>query len=162
MRERRTRKSDPWLDLTRLLCERPRSVAEVRLRLTRRGHDEEAVEATVRSAIEAGLLDDRAFAKLWVTDRLWHHPLSRAALQQELREKGVDRAIATAEIESQYPPVREIEIARDLAVARFERLRGIDAERRRDRVAGYLMRRGFRRGLALDVIRQLEKESADE
>jgi len=162
MRERPTRRSDPWLDLTRLLRERPRSVAEVRLRLARRGHDEETVETTVRSAIDAGLLDDRAFAKLWVSDRLWHHPLSRAALEQELREKGIERSIVAAELEAQYPAIREVEIARDLAAARFERLRGIDPERRRNRVANYLMRRGFRRGLTLDVIRQIEKESSDE
>jgi regulatory protein len=162
MRERPTRRSDPWADLTRLLRERPRSASEVRLRLARRGHDGETIEETIRSAIDVGLLDDRAFAKLWVTDRLWHHPLSRAALEQELREKGIDRSIAAAEIEAQYPAVREIEVARDLAAARFERLRGIDPERRSHRVANFLMRRGFRRGLAIDVIRQIEKEAADE
>jgi len=162
MPERPTPRSDPWADLTRLLRARPRSVSEVRERLTRRGHDAASVEGTIRSALDAGLLDDRAFAKLWVADRLWHHPLSRSALEQELREKGIDRSIAVAELDAQYPAVREVDVARDLASERFERLRGIELERRRRRVAGYLMRRGFRQGLTLDVIRQIEKEAADD
>ncbi len=162
MQERRTPRSDPWVDLTRLLRERPRSVCEVRQRLARRGHVVDVVETTIRSAVDAGLLDDRVFAKLWVTDRLWHHPLSRAALELELRDKGIDPSIIAAELADQYPAVREVEIARDLASARFDRLRGVDPERRRNRTAAYLMRRGFRRGLSFDVVRQLEKECEDE
>ena len=161
MKEKRPQKRDPWVDLTRLLRERPRSVAEVRQRLSRRGHGAETVEATVRSGIDAGLLDDRVFVKLWVTDRLLHHPLSRAALEQELRNKGIEASLIAAELAAQYPAVREIEVARELAAARFARLRGIDPERRRNRVAGYLLRRGFRQGLALDVVRQIESESDD-
>ena len=159
---RPTRKSDPWGDMTRLLRERPRSVFEVRQRLKERGHDVDRIEETINSALGAGLLDDRGFAKLWVTDRLWHHPLSRAALAQELREKGIDPALIDATIDELYPPVREVELARELASARFDRLRGIDVERRRNRIVNHLMRRGFRRGIAFDVIRQIEKESEDE
>lgn len=158
---RPTRKSDPWVDMTRLLRERPRSVFEVRQRLKERGHDADRIEETINSALGAGLLDDRGFAKLWVTDRLWHHPLSRAALAQELREKGIEPLLIDATIDELYPPVREIELARDLASARLERLRGIDSERRRNRIANHLMRRGFRRGMAFDVIRQIEKEHGD-
>ncbi len=162
MQEKRPKRSDPWVDLTRLLRERPRSVSETRRRLSGRGHEPEVVEATIRSGIDAGLLDDRAFAKLWVTDRLWHHPLSRAALGQELRDKGIESSIIAAELEAQYPAVREVEVARELATARFERLRTVDPERRRDRLVGYLMRRGFRRTLVLDIVRQIEREAEDD
>jgi regulatory protein len=162
MRAKRTRTSDPWLDLTRLLRERPRSVFEVRQRLKQRGHDEDAIGKTIRAALDAGLLDDRAFAKLWVTDRLWHHPLSRAALAKELHDKGIEPAIIDTALGEFYPAVREVELARDLAETRFGRLRGIDRERRRNRTVNHLMRRGFSRHLACDVVRQIEKEAEDE
>jgi regulatory protein len=162
MRVNRTTPSDPWPDLVRLLRERPRSVAEVRWRLKQRGHDEGPIEKTIRAALDAGLLDDRTFAKLWVTDRLWHHPLSRAAMAQELHDKGIDRSIIDATLGELYPAVREVEVARGLAATRLERLRGIDPDRRRNRTANHLIRRGFRRGLAFDVIRQIEKEIEDE
>jgi len=159
---RPTLKGDPWSDLVRLIRERPRSVSEVRERLKRRGHGEGAIEKAIRTALDAGLLDDRTFARLWINDRLWHHPLSRAALAQELRDKGVDRSIVDAVLAELYPPVREVELARELAAARFARLRGVDPARRRDRTANHLMRRGFRRGMALDVVRRIEKEAEDE
>lgn len=162
MREKRTSRSDPWVDLTRLLRVRPRSVHEARERLRRRGHDEGSVGKTIGAALDAGLLDDRAFTKLWVTDRLWHHPLSRAALAQELRDKGVDPSIVDATLGDLYPKVREIEIARDLAEARYGRLRGIGRERRRIRTVNHLMRRGFTRGLACEIVRQVERGIADE
>ena len=145
----------------RLLRERPRSVSEARQRLARRGHDADAIETTIRGAVDAGLLDDRIFTRLWIEDRLLHHPLSRDALERELREKGIEPPILVAELEVQYPAVREIEVARDLAAMRFDRLSAVEPERRRDRTASYLMRRGFRRGLALDVVRQVEREAAD-
>jgi len=162
MREKRTSKRDPWGDLTRLLRVRPRSVHEARQRLRQRGHDEGAVEKTIGAALGAGLLDDRVFTKLWVTDRLWHHPLSRAALARELRDKGVDPSIIDATLDDLYPKVHEIGIARDLAETRYERLRGIDRERRWTRTVNYLMRRGFTLGLACEIVRQVERRIADE
>lgn len=153
---------DPWPDLVRLLRERPRSVFEVRQRLKQRGHGVDAVEKTIRAALDAGLLDDRTFTKLWVTDRLWHHPLSRAAMAQELHDKGIDPAIIDATLGELYPAVREVEVARDLAETRFERLRRIDPDRRRNRTVNHLVRRGFRSGLAVDVVRQIEKEIEDD
>ena len=162
MRVKRTPRSDPWIELTRLLRERPRSVSEVRRRLKERGHDEDAIEKTIRTALDAGLLDDRAFTKLWITDRLCHHPLSRAAVAQELHDKGIDPSMIDAALGELYPAVRELELARDLAATRLERLRGIDPDRRRNRTANHLMRRGFRRGMAFDVIKRIEKEIGDE
>jgi len=162
MRVKRTPKSDPWGDLTRLLRERPRSVFEVRQRLCQRGHGEDEIEKTIRAALDTGLLDDRAFTKLWVTDRLWHHPLSRAALAKELYDKGIDRSIVEAALEKHYPKLREIDLARELAEARYERLRGIGPERRRTRTVNHLMRRGFAHGLAYEIVRQVERAIEDE
>ena len=162
MRAKRTPTSDPWVDLTRLLRERPRSVFEVRQRLWRRGHGEDAIEKTIKAAIDAGLLNDRTFTKLWVTDRLWHHPLSRAALAKELYDKGIDRSIVEEALEEHYPKLREIELARELAEARFGRLSGIGPERRRTRTVNHLTRRGFSRGLAREIVRQVERAIENE
>lgn len=162
MRVRRTPTSDPWLDLARLLRERPRSVAEVRRRLRRRGHDVDAIENTIRTALDDGLLDDHAFARLWINDRLWHHPLSRAALAKELHDKGIDASIIDGTLDELYPVVREVELARDLAATRYGRLREIDRDRRRNRIVNHLMRRGFSKRIACDVVRQLEQERENE
>jgi regulatory protein len=145
--------------LTRLLRERPRSVAEVRERLARRRHDEAAIEETIRAALDTGLLDDRKFAKLWIVDRLLHHPLSRAAVARELADKGIEPGIVEASIDEHYPAVREIDLAWELAGARYARLSGtgIERERCQARTMNYLTRRGFSWELARDAVRRAER-----
>ena len=162
MRVRQTPTRDPWTDLTRLLRERPRSVCEARQRLKRHGHDEEAIEKTIRTALDAGLLDDHAFTKLWINDRLWHRPLSRAAVAKELHDKGIEPKVIDTTLAELYPAVREVELARELAEARYMRLREAEPGRRRDRTVNHLMRRGFSQGVACDVVRQIETEVEDE
>ena len=53
----------------RLLAYRPRSEAELRHRLARRGLASGVVEETVARLREQGLLDDAAFARFWVETR---------------------------------------------------------------------------------------------
>ncbi len=151
------KKSDPWTDLTRLLRVRPRSLAEVRDRLRERGHASERVTEAIERAVHAGLLDDAAFAKLWIRDRVGRHPLSRAAVVQELRAKGVDEALITATLEKEYPEAVEVELAQRLAEDRFQRLRSVDPDRRIARVLAHLSRRGFSRGLAVRAVRAAEE-----
>ncbi|MCK5827313.1 RecX family transcriptional regulator, partial [Candidatus Bipolaricaulota bacterium] len=61
-----------------LLRYRPRSIAEARQRMSEKGYAPEIIANTIDQAIATDQLDDAAFAKLWVRDRMWHHPLSRA------------------------------------------------------------------------------------
>jgi len=163
MKERPTTRSDPWADLVRVLRQRPRSVSEARDLLRRRGHEAEAVEQALCAALDAGLLDDRSVARLWVNDRLWHHPLSRAAVVQELRGKGLDRETIDAALEVEgYTAARETELVRELAEARYRRLRGVDPDRRRARTLSYLTRRGFSTAQAHEALRRVAAEAEGE
>ena len=51
------------------LSYRPRSEAEVRERLKRRGFDGDSVEAVIAKLKEQGLVDDMAFAQFWKDNR---------------------------------------------------------------------------------------------
>jgi regulatory protein len=133
----------------RLLRYRPRTVAEARRRLRERGHRETLVDETVERACAAGLLDDRAFTKLWIDDRLLHKPLSRRAIQDELTRLGIPGPMIREHLAQQYPPNREPRVALDLAEQRLRRVRTGDPAQRIERVVAYLVRRGFGRGLAI-------------
>ncbi|MFC2095761.1 regulatory protein RecX [Candidatus Bipolaricaulota bacterium] len=141
-----------------LLRYRPRSIAEARQRMSEHGYDYGVIEATVSQAIATDQLDDAAFTKLWVRDRMWHHPLSRAAIAQELRQKGIDQDLIASTLLAEYPAVQEVELASELAEARIERLRGLTPEKRRNRLVAFLSRRGFSRGLVYQVVKSAEKE----
>jgi regulatory protein len=138
---------------------RPRSEQEARGRLEQRGFPTSEIDAAMATAVSAGLIDDRAFARLWVTDRVEHRPLARAIVALELREKGIPADIADAALASEYPPAAERDLIARLARERFERLGGVGAEARARRTIAFLTRKGFAFSLVSAVVGQLERES---
>jgi len=133
-------------------------VAEARVRLTSLGFREEEVEEVLHKAESAGLLDDDVFTRLWVEDRLLHHPLSRRAVRLELADKGIDPQIIATTIERLYPADKERVVAVQLARARFARYRTISRDRRIKRTVSFLTRRGFSLSLAVNTVRAVERE----
>ncbi|MCR4404463.1 MAG: RecX family transcriptional regulator [Candidatus Acetothermia bacterium] len=139
--------------LIRLLRYRPRSLLEARAHLRQRGHSNRTIDAVLAWAEESALVDDQAFARLWVADRLARRPSGKALLERELREKGVsaeiiERVLAEAGLEEEA-------LARELAAERAERYRHLSEEERRARVFAFLRRRGFSSRVATKVVEEL-------
>ncbi len=146
----------------RLLRYRPRSVAEARDRLRSLGFADYEIDKAISTAEAADLLNDEVFAKLWVEDRLLHHPLSRRAIVRELEEKKLDREIIAAAIDALYPAEEEKRIALDLARVRLARYTGIERNKRIQRTIAFLVRRGFNPSLAGQVVRLSEKTQEED
>jgi len=108
------------------------------------------------------MIDDRAFARLWIEDRTRYHPLARDAVARELRDKGVPEAVAVSALAELYPIEREKELVCTLARERYERLAGAEREARDRRTLGYLTRRGFPFALSREVVRRLGEGDPDE
>lgn len=73
----------------RLINTRDRSSAELKDRLTRIGFTDEVVQHEVAAAVDAGLVDDQRFARLFIqgkTNRGW----GQARIVSELRRFGID------------------------------------------------------------------------
>jgi len=107
------------------------------------------------------MIDDRAFARLWVEDRVLYHPLARDAVARELRDKGVPEDAAAAALTELYPAEREKELIWKLARERYERLAEVEPAARERRTLGYLTRRGFAFGLSREVVRRMGEASSD-
>lgn len=133
-------------------------MAEARARLAAAGFSAEDVEKTLRRGKEEGLLDDAAFVRLWVADRLAHRPLARRAVERELIEKGVAPTLLGEAVGSLYPPQEETRLALEAARERLERLKALPKDVQQRRVFSFLVRRGFSPHLARGVLRTLEKE----
>ncbi len=142
-----------------MLRYRPRSCAEARNRLVQYGFSDHEIDNAIEQGKAAGLLDDKLFAKLWVEDRLAHHPLSRRAVERELEEKGIDRETVAQILNELYPPEKEVRIALELAKARIARYRGLSRTTRMWRTLNFLLRRGFNLSLARKAVRTAEKLS---
>jgi regulatory protein len=157
-----TATNDPWTALIRFLRSGPHTEYEAKVRLKTKGFGPAEIEEAVRRAVDAGLLDDRLFAKLWVEDRVHRRALSRRALEAELSDRGINSTLANEALAVGYPPELECDVAREAAEKRWSRDRTPDLQRRRQRVAAYLIRRGFSTGAAFAAVRQAEKESGDD
>lgn len=76
-----------------LLARRPRSEWEIRDYLKRKKHDEELSERLVNKLSERRLINDLAFAQMWVENRRLLKNMSKRKLTQELRAKRVNDEI---------------------------------------------------------------------
>jgi len=145
----------------RLLRYRPRSEGEVRHRLASLGFTDQEIEKAVATATAAGLINDEVFAKLWIEDRLLHHPLSRRAVRQELADKKIDKVTIDAAVDKFYPVEEEKRIALELARVRLAKYATLDRARRMQRTMSFLSRRGFSFSLSRSVVEIAEQRSAE-
>src|SRR5437773_3518583 len=101
-RERRAAVDDPevvFAAAARFLETRARSIAEVRRRLTSAGYRADLVDRAIERLTELGILDDAAFAQAWIESRDRARPRGERAIRDELRLKGVERAIVDATLD---------------------------------------------------------------
>jgi len=123
----------------RLLAYRPRSEAEIRQRLARRGLPPQVVQETIARLRDQGLLSDAAFARFWVETRDQTSPRGRRLLWQELAAKGIERET----IRQAIAPVAEEDAALRAAQKKARHLQGQDYPVFRRRLGDFLLRRGF-------------------
>ncbi len=101
---------------------------------------------------EVGLIDDEAFARLWVSHRQPGKGLARRALAQELRRKGVDDEVAR-EVLDEVDPADEEEAARRLVRKKLRTLTRVDDTVATRRLVGLLARKGYGSSMAFAIVR---------
>lgn len=101
---------------------------------------------------EVGLVDDAAFARLWIDSRQSGKGLARRALAQELRRKGIADEVAREALD-EVDPADEEAAARALVAKRIRSMARLDDQTRSRRLVGMLARKGYPPGLAMSVVR---------
>lgn len=156
---RNDRPNDP-AELAREICLeqlaiRPRTRAELATALRRRGITAEVAAEVLGRYADVGIVDDRAFARAWVTSRHHGRGLARRALAGELRRKGV----GSTDVDE---ALHELDDDTETATARTLVERKMRAERgliqRPDvvfrRLVGTLARKGYPPGIAIRVVKE--------
>jgi regulatory protein len=140
----------------RFVSYRPRTESEVRKKLVAQGFLETVVEATVERLRRGELIEDTRFARSWIDDRETFHPRSRRVLAMELRQKGVaDDTIQSALAEASD----DESLAYQAALRRIRRFERLDYQEFREKMSGYLARKGFSYETIAPVVRRAWKES---
>jgi regulatory protein len=145
-----------------LLTARPRSYQELHTALLRKEISESVADDVLGKFSRAGLIDDAAFAEVWVRSRHTHQGLGRRALAMELRRKGVDDAVVAEALAAVDPEAEEAR-ARDLVRKRLRTMDGLDETTKIRRLVGALARKGYSEGLAFRVVKaELRTTALDE
>lgn len=134
------------------LTGRARSRAELHDKLRQRDVPDEIATRLLDRFTDVGLVDDEAFARLWVDSRQRSRGLAPRALAQELRRKGVDEQVVREAV-SEVGLDEQREAARALVRKKLRSLRSVDRQTATRRLVGLLGRKGYSSGLAFEVVR---------
>ncbi len=134
---------------------RPRSSVEVRQNLSKHNVSEAVIDETLHHLHEAGMLDDAAFARIWVENRNTFRPRSKSSLRMELRRKGLDEEVIGSVLEEQ---VDEAALAGAAARKYARRLAGLEWPEFRQKLGGFLARRGFSYDISSPLVSEIWEE----
>lgn len=143
------------------LTGQPRSRKELADKLAAKAVPEAVATRLLDRFTEVGLIDDAAFANLWVESRQRSRGLAPRALAQELRRKGIADEESKAALEQIGDDDQRL-AARGLVDKKLRTLRNVDRVTATRRLAGLLARKGYSSGLAYSVVREALGERDDE
>jgi len=134
--------SDARTSALRLLGRRPRSTKELTDRLRRKQYREETINTVILKLTETGILDDEAFARMYLRDHLTLRPSGGRLLAQKLRRFGIDREMIVRVLADALPDETDAAIQ---AAEKYLRSRstGLEESVVRSRLTAFLARRGF-------------------
>jgi len=141
----------------RFLSYRPRSEAEMKDRLSRRGFEDSNIEIIINKLKEQHLLDDTAFAQFWQENREMFRPRSKRLTIIELKKKGVADEI----VKEVTDDSNDMDSAYQAALKKARRLAGEDYEVFNRRVGDFLKRRGFDYAVIHQTVKRLWQETKE-
>jgi regulatory protein len=133
---------------------RAKSRGELLDHLKRRGITEDVAHAVLYRLQEQGLVNDEEFARSWSESRQRTKKLSKRAIANELRVKGINPEIIEI-VSCEIDEDREHDLALELATRKYRPIAHLDQQLIRRRIQGALARRGFASGLINTVMREL-------
>jgi regulatory protein len=133
---------------------RTRAEAEVRRNLKEHDFAPEVIDEVLERLRRAGIVDDTRFAQNWVENRRDFRPRSRRALAQELRQRGLEvEAIAGA-----LDGIDDEESAYQAALSQSRKLKSMEWQDFREKLSGFLARRGFSYEVILPTVKRVWEE----
>lgn len=145
----------------RILGSAPRSAEQLREGLRKRLVVEPVIEEIIARYTEVGLLNDAELAATVARTRHNERGASRRAIGAELRRKGfeqpdIDAALAQIDDEDEYARAHE------LALARWNKLAGLEHQVKVRRTVGMLGRKGYPPSMAFGVVRSLDNADSED
>jgi regulatory protein len=126
----------------RLLKFRLRSEKELQRKLSEKKLPRTIIKQTIRHFEDLQLINDRTFAQQWISSRL-KKPFGINRIRLELREKGIAPNIVEEALNAKLENYDEFDVVLELAQYRASKYKNDDPQKTKQRIYGYLLRRGF-------------------
>ncbi|MBC7289083.1 MAG: RecX family transcriptional regulator [Armatimonadetes bacterium] len=124
-------------------------------RLKTKGFDRRTIDEVLRDLERLGYVNDAEYARALAEQLCSSGQYGRRAVESKLKQRGLPLDVVREAVEEASREIDEYEAARELAEARLRRLTRLDPKKKRERVYGFLMRRGFAADVVHDVIESL-------
>lgn len=121
------------------LANRDHSEAELRVKLARKGYEDDQIDSAMDRLKRMRYLDDRNFADAWIRNQNRFRPRSSRMLRHELKRKGISDEV----IHASLADVDDEHAAFACAEGYLRRLAGLEWQKFQEKLSGYLARRGF-------------------
>lgn len=131
-------------DAVNLLSFRPRSEHELRIRLRKKGYEDNWIDASLEKLRNYKYVDDQQFARMYTLDRINIKKLGQRAIKQELRMKGINKEIIDDVVEDLCEEDKELEQAIELIEKKVRNLSSKeDYYKQRQKLLQHLVRKGY-------------------
>lgn len=147
-------------DALKLLSFRARSCAELGKRLREKGYDESVTGEVLEIFKRQHLIDDEKFAEEFVQSRGAHGASGRRRLERDLKAKGLAPA-AVSQALAKFGPEEEARQALEIAEKRITAWRDLPKPKQRQRLFGFLARRGFSSDAINEAFKKVFSTQAD-
>lgn len=127
---------------------RPRSIKEVQQNLNKHEFSEDVIDEIIRRLQRNKLVDDLAFAHMWVENRSEFRPRGAYALRMELRQKGIQEK----DIDQVLTDLDEEGLAFRAARKQARKYNRLDKKEFIQKMNGFLARRGFSYAIISSII----------
>ena len=149
----------------RFLGARPRTEREIRDKLREKEFGDEEIASTTAALKASGLLDDAAFARMYIRDALAARPAGKALLKRKLLLLGVEKSVVEDALEETFAGVDVHAAAVGLAKQFIRKTHNLNKDetpmKRRNRVSSFLARKGYGWDVIEDVLKQVLKDAKE-
>jgi len=139
------------------LSYRIRTISEIKKRLKKAKLQEETTEKVITHLKELKLVDDEAFARQLVAEKIKNKPSGKRMIEKKLYEMGIPKQVG----ESVLDELMDEETEKSLAVKVYDKLlpklQGLDRQEARKKIFAKLASRGFN----FDIINEIIREKTD-
>lgn len=138
-----------------ILGRRAHTKKELTDKLLKKEYSPECVAETVLYMEEEGYINDRDYAERYLNDAVELKKHGMARIKQDLLRKGIDREIVEEVLENTEKD--NTETIKKILEIRLPKV-DLNDKKQRDRLIGYMLRRGFRYGEVYSALRDYMDE----